>query len=82
MKKALWFVKMIRVTRLNDKELYINCEMIEFVESTPDTVISMDNDKKIIVRESVDEIVGRIIAYHRKIKVLPDCGDVVREEVF
>ncbi len=72
---------MIKVTRLNDKELYINSELIEFVESTPDTVISMNNDKKIIVREDVDEIIARIIAYQRKTRVLPDCGELVREEV-
>ncbi len=73
--------KMIKVTRLNNKSLYINCDMIEFVESTPDTVISLVDDKKIIIRESVDEVIEKIINYQRQIKVLSDCGTVVRKEV-
>lgn len=57
---------MIKVTRLNGKTFYINVELIQFVEETPDTVISFTNDVKIVVRESVDEVIERIVEYRRR----------------
>ena len=43
---------MIDVTKLNGKEITVNCELIELVEETPDTVITLTTGKKIIVKES------------------------------
>jgi flagellar protein FlbD len=54
---------MIRVTRINDAELVINSDLIEFVEAIPETMITLTTGKKIIVRESVDEIVQRVAAF-------------------
>ena len=56
---------MIKVTRLNNSEFWVNAEMIEFVEATPDTVISLVNHDKIIVRESAEAIVDAVIDYRR-----------------
>ena len=56
---------MIRVTRLNDKEIVINAEMIEFVEATPDTLISLKSGKKIMVMEPVDDVIELVIEYKR-----------------
>ncbi len=47
---------MIDVTRLNDKILTVNCDLIEFIEETPDTVITFTTGTKIVVRESAEEI--------------------------
>jgi len=58
---------MITVTRLNDAPLVINTDLIEFVESIPDTIISLTSGKKVMVKESIDEIVARIENYQRKI---------------
>ncbi|MCK9479797.1 MAG: flagellar FlbD family protein [Firmicutes bacterium] len=58
---------MIKVTRLNNKEFYVNADLIEFVEKTPDTVISLTTGKKIIVEESVQTVIDKIIAFRRKI---------------
>ncbi|WP_068556105.1 flagellar FlbD family protein [Thermotalea metallivorans] len=58
---------MIQVTRLSGESYMVNGELIEFVEATPDTVITLTTGKKIVVKESVDEIVRRIIAYKQKI---------------
>lgn len=58
---------MVKVTRLNGKDYYLNPDLIETVEETPDTVISLVNDKKLIVLEKSTEIVERIIEYNRKI---------------
>ena len=52
---------MIMVTRINKVEqFYVNEDLIEFMEETPDTVISMESGKKIVVMESVDEVIERI----------------------
>ena len=56
---------MIRVTRLNRAEVVINAEMIEFIEATPDTMVSLVSGKKVMVTEPVDVVVARVIEYRR-----------------
>jgi len=56
---------MIKLTRLNDKEMVINAEMIEFVEATPDTLISLQSGKKIMVMQPVDEVIELVVEYKR-----------------
>lgn len=58
---------MILVSRFDGSEFYINAELIETVEMRPDTVISLTNGKKLVVRESADEVVSRIIGYKRSV---------------
>lgn len=58
---------MIKVTRLNDTQIVINGELIEFVEETPDTVITMTTGRKIVVKETVDELIDIMIQYKQKI---------------
>lgn len=58
---------MITITKLNDKQVVINCELIELVEANPDTTITMNTGRKIIARESVDEIVQKTKAYKNEI---------------
>lgn len=59
---------MIMVTRINKVEqFYVNEELIEFIEETPDTVISMESGKKIVVMESAEVIIDRIIQEKRKL---------------
>ncbi len=72
---------MIKVTRLNGKSLYINCERIEFVESTPDTVITMVDEKKIIVTDSVEAVVDKIVAFKARVSALPAGNIIYRDEV-
>jgi len=56
---------MIRVTRINDAELVINADLIEFVEAIPETMITLTTGKKIMVREAVEEIVRRVADFKR-----------------
>lgn len=56
---------MIKLTRLNDTELVINAEMIEFVEAIPDTIVSLVSGKKIMVVESVDHVIEQVVEYKR-----------------
>ena len=58
---------MINVTRLNGKKFVINCELIEFIEETPDTIITFTTGTKVVVRESADEIVNEIKKYKNEI---------------
>ena len=58
---------MIKVTRLNGKEYYINAEMIVNIEATPDTVITTVEGTKVVVKETCESIVNEIIEYKRKI---------------
>ena len=67
---------MIKVTRLNGSEFWINPHQIEFVEETPDTVVKMFSEKKVVVRESITEVNESIIAYRRK------CGYMGNETTF
>jgi len=54
---------MIRVTKINDEEILINDDLIEFVETIPETMISLTDGKKIMVKESPDEIIRRVAAF-------------------
>ncbi len=52
---------------MNDSELVINTDLIEFVEAIPETMISMTSGKKVMVKENIDEIVARVVEYRRLI---------------
>lgn len=56
---------MIRVTRFNGTKIYLNAELIQSVEGTPDTVITLTNNTKVIVKERPEEVVKEIIIYKR-----------------
>lgn len=61
---------MIKLTKFNSEhnkkgEFVLNAELVETIEETPDTVITLVNGKKIIVDEKMDEIVRRIMTYRR-----------------
>lgn len=57
---------MIKVSRLKSREEFVlNAELIETIEETPDTVITLINGKKLIVDERMDDVVRRIMDYRR-----------------
>ncbi len=58
---------MIKVTRLNNKQFWVNPHLIEFIEETPDTVISLTSGRKIVVKESAEEILEKIIKYRGRL---------------
>lgn len=58
---------MIEVTRLKGKKMIINAELIETVEETPDTVITLTNGKKFVVSESAEKVTSLVINYKREI---------------
>jgi flagellar protein FlbD len=58
---------MIWLTRLNRIRLVLNSDMIEHIEVTPDTVITLSNGQIWRVRESAEEVIDRIVAFRRMI---------------
>lgn len=58
---------MINVTRLNHTTVVLNSDLIEQIETTPDTVISLVTGQKIMVLETSEEIVDRVIGFRRAI---------------
>jgi len=57
----------IKVTRLNGSEFWINPHQIEFMEETPDTVIKMFSEKKVVVQEKIAELIERIVEYRKNL---------------
>jgi len=58
---------MIRLTRLNRAPMVLNCDLIEHIDVTPDTVITLTTGQILRVRESADEVVERIVSFRRRI---------------
>lgn len=58
---------LIELTRLNGKKFFLNVDLIETIEPTPDTVIKLTNDKTYVVKESPPEIVDKVVDYKRRI---------------
>jgi flagellar protein FlbD len=62
----------IQLTRLKGQPITVNSDLIKFVESNPDTVITLVNGEKILVHETPDEIVKRVVEFRRAV-----IGDVL-----
>lgn len=60
---------LIKVTRINKvEEFYVNDSLIEFMEETPDTVISLESGKKIVVMETAEQVIARIVAFRQRVR--------------
>jgi flagellar protein FlbD len=56
---------MIKLTRLNEMEIVVNADQIKYVESTPDTIITLMNNEKILVIDSMDEVIRKVVEFKR-----------------
>lgn len=61
---------MIEVTRLQSQKIVVNADLIEFVEETPDTMITTTTGKKLLVKESVNEVINKVVAYRRQCLIM------------
>lgn len=67
---------MIYITKLNDEEVVVNCDLIEVIEETPNTIITLTTGKKILAKETSKEIIEKIIRYKTHLqKVIRDGSD-------
>jgi flagellar protein FlbD len=62
---------MIKLTRINGEIFVLNATLIRFVESRPDTYITLTTDDRVIVRETVDEVIKRSLEYSRSVRFIP-----------
>ena len=62
-------VTMIKVTRLDGKTYYLNPHMIESMETTPDLTLVMLSGKRVVLKNSPEEVIEKIIEYRRKIGI-------------
>ena len=63
---------MILVTRLNGAPFAINADLIERVDVTPDTVLSLVDGRKYVVAESAQEVIDRVVAFRAAVLVMAD----------
>lgn len=61
----------VKVTRLDGSQFYINADLIELIETTPDTVLTLASHRKVVVCEPAETVVEQIIAYKRQIHAAP-----------
>lgn len=61
---------MIKLLKTDGSEIIINADLIEQIKETPDTVITMTNGKNILVKDTADEIIEKVIDYKQKIIVV------------
>jgi uncharacterized protein YlzI (FlbEa/FlbD family) len=57
----------IRLTRLNSQQITVNSDLIKFIESNPDTVITLLGGEKILVHETAEEVIARVIEFRRAV---------------
>lgn len=74
---------MIELTRLNGNPMVLNSDLIKTAEASPDTMLTLINGEKLIVREEIAEVVERVLAYRARLlatvaRRLPSLGDVER----
>jgi flagellar protein FlbD len=58
---------MIALRRLNNEPIMVNPDLIETLEATPDTVVTLTNGNKLLVRDSMDEVREKIVEFKRQI---------------
>lgn len=68
---------MIELTKLNEMKITVNADLIEVVEETPDTIVTLTTGKKIIVKETRQEVANLVKSYKREIFINFVTGDEV-----
>ncbi|MDR3552685.1 MAG: flagellar FlbD family protein [Clostridia bacterium] len=76
---------MISVTKLNGEVFYVNPYEIEFIEETPDTVVSLKSGKKVLVAENAEMLIERMVDFYRYANqvtrvILKDDREITTEE--
>ncbi len=74
---------MIELTRLNGQSMVVNCDLIKTAEASPDTMLTLINGEKLIVREPLQVIAGLVLDYRAQLlaavaRRLPDYNDLLR----
>ena len=62
---------MIQVTRLDHRRMIVNADLIKYVESTPDTIVTLTSGEKFLVLETPEEVVNRVVEFGRRLRIFP-----------
>jgi len=65
---------MILVTRFDNRRVVVNADLIKYVESTPDTIVTLTTGERMLVKETPEEVVGRVIEYARRLRMIPEAS--------
>jgi flagellar protein FlbD len=71
---------MIKLTRLTGEAFILNAELIEYVEARPDTFVTLTTGQRMVVAESMDEVMRRAVAYQQTKHLLPPTADHLAAE--
>ena len=63
---------MIKLTRLGGEPFILNADLIRYVEQRPDTFITLDSGDRVVVTESMDEVLERAIRYQQRKHMIPE----------
>ena len=58
---------MLELTKLNGQKVVINCELIEYIDANPDTTINLTTNNRFVVKESVKEVIEKVINFKKEI---------------
>lgn len=73
---------MIRLTRLGGEQFVLNADLIRYVEARPDTFITLTTGERLVVTESMDEVVRRAVAYQQAKHLIPGPLDEARSTLW
>lgn len=73
---------MIQLTRLNKAPLVVNCDLIKFIENTPDTVLTLISGEKVVVLESSAVVIEKVVEFRRKVLAGESCEIAAQGSVF
>lgn len=62
---------MIKLTRLDGEQFIVNADLIRYVESRPDTFVTLTCGDRLVVRETMDDVVAAAVAYQQSKHMLP-----------
>ena len=72
---------MIKLTRLDAESFILNADLIRYIESRPDTFITLTSGERLVVRESMEEVVERAIRYQQRKHMIPPPADPQRLDI-
>ena len=70
---------MIELTRLNNRPLVVNSDLIKFIENTPDTVLTLISGEKVVVSESCKDVIAKVIEFRKKAMVDLSCPNATAD---
>ena len=65
---------MICVTRLNGETFLVNAELIKYVEARPDTFLTLATNDRLVVRETMDQVLAKVMDYQRSKRLVPSAS--------